>query len=270
MDAFEKLPDAVTELVESFNSSAAFGDQSLSTVAVTQYTFFMFIAVILLLVVFFKFRKKQSLSLVPKGHFVNTIEYLVEFVRDDLCKGIMGKGLWRKHFPFIATLFFFVLFNNILGIIPGMHPGTGTISVTAALALVSLIYFVTMGVRARGGWGYIKSLAPEGLPIPMAILVWIIELFSTLLRPITLAIRLFCNMYAGHIVMGTFAILASLFFEPLLEQATVAAFSGAAVSLLWVAILIVIYLVEILVAFIQAYVFALLSAVYISSAEGGE
>ena len=270
MDAFQELPDKVTELVKSFNSSAAFGDSSLNTLAITQYTFFMFVGIILMLVVFFKFKKKQSESLVPNGRFVNGVEFLVEFVRDDLCKGIMGKGLWRRHFPFIATMFFFVLFNNILGIIPGLHPGTGTIGVTAALAVVSFIYFVVMGVRARGGWGYIKSLAPAGLPAPMAILIWVIELFSTLLRPITLAIRLFCNMYAGHIVMGTFAILASLFFEPLLQQVTAAAFGGAVVSAAWIAVLIIIYLVEILVAVIQAYVFALLSAVYVSSAEDVE
>jgi F-type H+-transporting ATPase subunit a len=123
---------------------------------------------------------------------------------------------WKKHFPFIAALFFFILFNNIVGIIPGCHPGTGTIGVTAALALCSFVYFIAVGIKRMGVLGYIKSFAPKGLALPMAIMVWVIELFSTFLRLITLAVRLFCNMFAGHVVMGTFAILASLFFEPLL------------------------------------------------------
>ena len=87
---------------------------------------------------------------------------------------------------------------------------------------------------------------------------------------LTLAVRLFCNLFAGHIVMGTFAILASLFFEPMLQAFSVAAAAQATASIMWVAILIVIYAVEIMVAAIQAYVFALLSAVYIQLAENDE
>jgi F-type H+-transporting ATPase subunit a len=101
----------------------------------------------------------------------------------------------------------------------------------------------------------------------MAAMVWVIELFSNLLRPITLAIRLFCNMFAGHVVMGTFAILASLFVEPLLQGFSAVALGQATVSVFWILLLIIIYLVEILVAVIQAYVFALLSAVYIQLVE---
>ena len=115
-----------------------------------------------------------------------------------------------------------------------------------------------------------QSLAPKGLPGPMAAMVWVIELFSTFLRLITLAVRLFCNMFAGHVVMGTFAILASLFFEPLLQGFSAAALGSAAGSVFWVLILIIIYLVEILVAVIQAYVFTLLSAVYIQLVEQEE
>ena len=127
-----------------------------------------------------------------------------------------------------------------------------------------------MGCKRLGVIGYIKSLAPEGVAFPINILVWVIELFSTFLRLITLAVRLFCNMFAGHVVMGAFAILASLFFEPLLQGFSVVAFGQAGASVFWVAILIVIYLVEIMVGIIQAYVFTLLSAVYIQLAENGD
>ena len=115
--------------------------------------------------------------------------------------------------------------------------------------------------------GYLKSLAPEGVSFPMNALVWVIELFSTFLRLVTLAVRLFCNLFAGHVVMGTFAILASLFFEPLLRSFTMQRARQAATSIFWVVILIVIYAVELLVAAIQAYVFTLLSAVYIQLVE---
>jgi F-type H+-transporting ATPase subunit a len=132
------------------------------------------------------------------------------------------------------------------------------------------VYFVFYGCKRKGVGGYVKSLAPSGVAFPINILVAIIEVFSTFLRPITLAIRLFCNMFAGHIVMGTFAILASLFFEPLLQGVTASAAASAGVSVFWVLLLIIIYLVEILVAVIQAYVFTLLSAVYVQLVEQEE
>lgn len=267
MGVFDKLPAVVDELVKGFNSTPAFGNLGFG---ITQYSFWLYLSCIFLLVLMVIFTKAQAKSIAPKGKFVNGMEFLIEFVRDDLCIGMLGRDKWRKHFPYLATLFFFVLVNDVVGIVPGMHPGTGTIGTTAALALVSFIYFIWMGVNAKGGWGYIKSLAPEGLPLPLALLVWVIEIFSTLLRPITLAIRLFCNMYAGHIVMGTFAVLASMFFQPLLVAFNPANAAGVFASIAWVFVLIIIYLVEMLVAAIQAYVFTLLTAVYISSAEEGD
>ena len=126
------------------------------------------------------------------------------------------------------------------------------------------------GIKKKGALGYVKSLAPEGVSFPLNALVWLIEVFSTILRLITLAVRLFCNLFAGHVVMGTFAILASLFFEPMIQAFSVATAIQAGASVLWVGILLVIYVVEIMVAAIQAYVFALLSAVYIQIAESDE
>ncbi|WP_248921562.1 F0F1 ATP synthase subunit A [Olsenella intestinalis] len=263
MDALSKLPEEMDHLVNSFLSQAIVGD---TTVGFTQYIFWMFVAIALLCVVIFVFKKKQAASLAPKGLFVNGVEYVIEFARDDMCKSILG-DTWKKHFPFIASLFFFILFNNIVGVIPGCHPGTGTMGVTTALALVSFVYFIVVGVKRMGPIGYLKSLAPEGIAFPASVPLWLIELFSTFLRLITLAVRLFCNMFAGHVVMGAFAILASLFVEPLLQSFTVAALPGAATSIFWMLILIVIYAVELMVAAIQAYVFTLLSAVYIQLVE---
>lgn len=263
----DSLSAEVNELVASFKSQAMFGN--LDTVGFTQYLFWFAVAVVIMIALLLVFKKKQSESLVPQGVFVNAMEYLVEFVRDDMCKGILGES-WKRHFPFIASLFLVILANNIVGIIPGCKPGTGTISVTAALAICSFVYFIVCGVKKHGALGYAKSLAPAGVAFPLNALVWLIEVLSTILRLVTLAVRLFCNLFAGHVVMGTFAILAALFFEPLMEMLSVATVAQAGASVLWVAILLVIYAVEIMVAAIQAYVFALLSAVYIQIAEAEE
>ena len=137
----------------------------------------------------------------------------------------------------------------------------------AALAIFAFVYFIYYGRKAHGVIGYIKSLAPQGVSFPMNVLVWGVELFSTFLRLITLAVRLFCNMFAGHVVMGSFAIMASMFMQPLLQQVSAAHAVGALPSLAWLAILILSYAIELVVGAIQAYVFTVLTAVYVSEAE---
>ena len=192
MNPLSQLPGKMDELLDSFMTHPIFGN---TTFGFTNYIFWMCVALALLLIVIFVFAKKQKKSLVPQGIFVNSVEYLVEFIRDDMVKGLLG-DTWKKHFPFLAALFLFILANNIVGIIPGCHPGTGTIGVTAALALCSFVYFIAVGVKRMGPIGYLKSLAPEGVNPAMGAMVWLIELFSTFLRLITLAVRLFCNMRA--------------------------------------------------------------------------
>ncbi len=261
MEAFDRLAGEIQHLVSEFSSAAVAGDLN---AGITQYSFWLLVAAVVFCLIVFSFVKKQSLK--PHGVFVNGFEYLVDFVRNDITKGVVG-DTWRQHFPFLATVFFFILVNNFIGMIPGMKPGTGAIGSTAALALCSFIYFVAIGMRKHGVLGYIKSLAPAGVMFPINVFVWVIEVFSLLLRPVTLAIRLFCNMFSGHIVMGSFAIMASLFAEPLIQQLNAANAVGALPSVAWLVLLIAIYLLEFVVAFVQAYVFTLLSAVYIQTAE---
>ena len=243
MDAFAKLPDAIAELVAEFSSTPVVGNLN---VGLTQYSLWLLIAGVVLLAVIFAFVKKQSLA--PKGFFVNGVEWVIEYVEDDIAKGV-------------------ILINNFIGLVPGMKPGTGAIGCTAAVALVSFIYFLYFGVKKHGLFGYLKSLAPAGVSFPMNIFVWVIEVFSLLLRLVTLAVRLFCNMFAGHIVMGSFAIMASIFAQPLLAHFSAMNAVGALPSVAWVLILLIIYAVELIVAFVQAYVFTVLSAVYIQIAE---
>ena len=203
----------------------------------------------------------RKLTLIPTNKFVNTVEYGYQFVRNDMGEGIIGHG-FKKHVPFLATLFFFILVSNFVGLISGCKTPTGTISVTWALATLSFVYFNWCGIKAHGGLGYIKSIAPSGLPAPMVPVIWFFELISLILRWLTLAVRLYGNMFAGHMVLGIFALATGIFLTTGIEAMS----PTAGISVAWFALLLVMYALETLVAFLQAYVFTVLTAVYISLA----
>lgn len=256
-ELLENIGAEINEVVHEFLPQFIVGG---GQAGLTQYIFWMCVAIIVMLLVLFAAKKR--LSLVPKGRFVNGIEYAVEYVRDDIIKGNLGKTA-DKHGPFLLSIFFFIVFNDLVGVIPGCKPGTGTIGVTFALALCSFIYFIVVAVKKMGGLGYIKSFAPASVMCPLNVVVGVIEVFSTFLRLITLAVRLFANMFAGHICLAAFALLTSGFFGLLISAGNAAGIA----SVIWLAILILIYAIEMVVAVIQAYVFTVLSAVYIQLAE---
>lgn len=263
--AFEAVSESMGELIDSFYPRAVVG--SVDTIGLTPYLVWFLIAGALLIVLGMAYRKRcSSADHIPHGAFANGMEYLVDFISNDICKGILG-DTWKTHLPFLATLFLMVLLCNLVGMLPTWKPGSGSTGMTGAIAFMSFIYFVSAGVRARGGWGYIKSLSPEGVMFPINIVVWLIEAFSTLLRLVTLSVRLFCNMFAGHMVMGVFALMCTIFVRPLFAGITAQAAGVASMSILWMLLLVLIYTIEFMVAFIQAYVFSLLSAVYVQLAE---
>ena len=262
-EAFEEVSNEMGELVETFYPKAVVGN---TTVGITVYIVWFTLAMIALLVVFFAFKRSIKGRITPHGTLGNAIDYGIEFVANDVCKGVLD-DTWKEHFPFLATVFFVVLFGNYIGMLPTWKAGTGSTGITGAIALASFVYFIYVGCKKKGVVGYIKSLAPSGVMAPIALLVWVIEVFSTFLRLITLAVRLFCNMFAGHVAMGVFAIMCSTFVAPMLAQMTAANIGVGAMSILWMVLLIIIYIVELLVCFIQAYVFTLLSAVYVQLAE---
>ena len=257
MDALEQLSHHAQELQESFNSTIVVGS---STFGMTQYVLWMVICWIITCVVVLTVARK--LTLVPTNKFVNTVEYGYQFVRNDMGESVIGQD-FKRHVPFLATLFFFILVSNFVGIIPGCMTPTGTISVTWALATISFIYFNVQGIRAHGGWGYIKSIAPSGLPIVMVPIIWFFELISVILRWLTLAVRLYGNMFAGHMVLGIFALATSIFLTVGIQSMDVVT---GVISLPWFLLLVIMYALETLVAFLQAYVFTVLSSVYIQLA----
>ncbi|MDO4502306.1 MAG: F0F1 ATP synthase subunit A [Coriobacteriia bacterium] len=219
------------------------------------------ICVVTLAVVMIGVRK---IKVSPEGKFAGLIDWGYDAVCRNMGEGAIGHG-YKKHIPFLATLFFFLLISNIIGLIPGSKTPTGSLSVTWALALIAFVYFNAYGFKAKGGLGYIKSIAPSGLPGPMVPIIWFFEFFSLVIRLLTLAVRLYGNMFAGHMILGIFAIMTQFF---ILDAIQFAAPLTAAPAIAWAVFLILMYCLECLVAFLQAYVFTILTAVYVGLAQG--
>lgn len=200
-------------------------------------------------------------KLIP-GRGQSILELAVDFVRVQIAEQILGKERARPYIGLITTIFFAVLVMNIGGFIPGLNvAGSSRLGIALVLAVWLLLVYLSAGVRKHGFFGYIKSqLFPPGVPWPMYILLSPVELLQVLvIRPGTLVIRLVANMMAGHIMM-VLAIGATNFL--LLEAA------GAlkAASALTFAGGMFITVFEIFVALLQAYIFAILSAVYLNFA----
>ena len=257
-DPLNDIAAPIEELSESFNSMPVF---NIGPWAISQYTFWMFICLALVLIVVLVAAKR--VTLVPKSKFASMVEYGYDAVRRNMGEGAIGHG-YEKHMPFLATLFFFILLSNVVGLIPGCKTPTGTLGVTWALALCSFVYFNYYGIKAKGGWGYIKSIAPHGLPKPMVPVIWFFEFFSLVIRLLTLAVRLYGNMLAGHMVLAVFAIATTTFVQYTFFQ-----MGGVATGLtafVWFFLLLFMYALETLVAFLQAYVFTILTSSYIGLA----
>jgi len=252
----EELGPKVTELLEELKPFAVVGHggkQSLTLL--TNYTVFLLIALVLCLVFFLV--ASRRMKLVPSG-MGNLAEAGVEFVRNSIVLDVMGHE-GAKYAPFVITTFFAVLFNNFLGLIPGFKPGTGTLGVTLTWGVIVFIVYNSIGVSKNGLGAYIKSFIPSGTPIWLIWLIFPLEVISHFLRPFTLGVRLYANMYAGHIVLGVFAIFVELALKSLGPVTIV-------VGSLSLIMQIIMYAFEVFVAFIQAYVFAILTSVYISGA----
>jgi F-type H+-transporting ATPase subunit a len=224
----------------------------------TKFTLLVWLAVALILVFFLI--AYRSPRLVP-----TRMQWLAEeiygFARNGIAKDVIGPdGL--RFAPYLASLFIFILVTNIFGILPFIQISPNShIAYPAVLAAISYILFMYLGFRKHGFIGYFKAtLVIPGVPWPMLLLVAPIEFFSTfILRPFTLALRLFANMFAGHVIilvftLGGFVLLnaQSLFIKP--------------ISLVSWAMAIALTFFELVVAALQAYVFALLTASYVQGA----
>lgn len=187
-----------------------------------------------------------------RGAVVNLVEAFVLFIRDEIVLPNMGED-GRKYMPYFLSIFFFILFCNLLGMVPFGATATGNIAVTATLALVTFAMINIAGIREHGFVPYVKSLIPHGLPAWLLPLMFVIEVLGLFTKSFALCIRLFANMIAGHIVILAFMSLIFLFGSVLVAPVSIAAAVGMS-------------LLELFVAFLQAYIFTLLSAIFVGSA----
>ncbi len=185
---------------------------------------------------------------IPKGFFAHIVEVLVLFVRDEIAVPNIGKEESKRYVPYLSSLFFFILAMNWLGLFPGMFAGTGVVTVTTALAILTFLLTQAAGIRSAGLGGYLAHLT-GGVPAflwPIMIPVEIIGLFT---KPFALLVRLFANMVSGHLVLF---FLFSLIFVWTVGAAVVS-----------VPMAIAIYFLEIFVGILQAYLFTLLTSLFI-------
>src|SRR6266542_149026 len=198
-------------------------------------------------------------SLVPRG-LQNVMESAVDFVRDQIALEVIGRdGL--RYVPYLTTLFLFVFLANLGGIVPLLSfPATGRMALPAVMALTSTVLFIGVGMKRQGGLRYLRnSLFPPDVPVLLYVLLTPIELVSTfLIRPMTLAVRLLANMIAGHLILGVFFAATAYLLGSL--NASMLFGVGALVF----AVALVAF--ELFVAALQAYVFTILSAIYIAGA----
>jgi F-type H+-transporting ATPase subunit a len=218
--------------------------------SITKNVMSMFFSLALLCVIFIGIanRYKKNPNQAPKG-IQSLFEPLIIFVRDEVVKPNIGEHQYQKFLPYMLTLFFFIWFNNLLGLLPGGANLTGNIAITLVLALLTLI--LTLFNAKADYWKHI--FAPQGIPawlLPIMIPVEILGIFT---KPMALTVRLFANITGGHIVILSFIGLIFLFKNLL-------------VATLSIPLVIAMTFLELLVGFLQAYIFTLLSSMYIGSA----
>lgn len=221
---------------------------------ITKIVLMMWLSMFLCILVFVPLaRKIKKAPLGSRSRWVNVWEALISFVHDEIVEPNLGHGFTKKAMPYFLSLFFFVAFMGYLGQVPGMATATGNLGVTAGLAICTMLGMFAVGTVRQGPQWIFSGIVPSGVPFLMYFLLWPIELLGLAIKPFALTIRLFANMTAGHVVIVIFLYLVMMF------QSYYVGIGSVALSL-------VIYLLELLVCFIQAYIFTVLSAMYIGSA----
>jgi len=214
--------------------------------SITKHVIMLWVAAIVLFIGL-RLAVRQAKQPVPHG-WRNAVEVLVLFIRDQVVRPAIPHNA-ERYLNYVLTTFFFILTCNLIGLIPGSATATGNISVTASLAFVAFVVIQFGGIREYGLFGHIKNLTPPGLPLLLRPLIFPIELLTQFVRPFALTIRLFANMMGGHVVILAFI---SLIF---IISAWVAPVS--------VMLAVFVYFLEIMVAFLQAYIFTVLTANFI-------
>lgn len=217
--------------------------------SITKNVASLFLSVFLMLITFITIAKRYKNGVAaPKG-LQSLFEPIIVFIRDDIAKTNIGEDKYQRFMPFLLTMFFFILYNNLLGLTPGAANLSGNIAVTLSLALFT--FFITQFNGKKAYWGHI--FATPGVPLPLRPIILVVEIIGIFTKPISLTLRLFASITAGHIVVLSIVGLGFIL-------------NSVAVGVVGTLFSVVITLIEILVAVIQAYVFTLFSSMYIGQA----
>jgi F-type H+-transporting ATPase subunit a len=230
-------------------------------ISLTRNVVQMLLALTLLVIILIKVARKygtgQGITSAPKG-MQNTMETIVNFVNDEVAKPNLGAKS-KKYLPYLLTVFLFILINNIIGLIPGTANVTGNIAFTFVLSIISFV--VILFSSNKHYWMHIIN--PPGVPGWVKVILVPVEILGIFTKPFALMIRLFANMVAGHILI--ICLISLIFIMAALNQ-----YVGWGFSPFSIAFTIFIYFIEVLVAFLQAFIFTILTAVFIGQAfEGG-
>ncbi|HMO35779.1 MAG TPA: F0F1 ATP synthase subunit A [Gemmatales bacterium] len=231
----------------------------------SKYMLLQLVAAGLILIIYLPIAKAAKTGQAPKGFFWNTFEVLLTFVREKIAKPQIGEKEADAYVPFLWTLFLFILFCNLLGMIPGLGSPNSSLAVTAVLAAFAFITIHGSAIYKLGLKGYAKSYIPHvghlpfGLTLPVTILVSAIEILGAIIKGLVLAIRLFGNMFAGHLVLASI-----LGFIAMSKYAGWFLFGPITVGS--VLMVIAVSLLEIFIAFLQAYVFTFLTSLFLGMA----
>lgn len=231
--------------------------------SITKTVFAMFLSLILMCFVFISVARayKRNPNQAPRG-LQSLIEPVILFVRDDIAKPSIGEERYARFMPFLLMLFFFILFNNLMGLVP-LFPGganvTGNIAVTMVLAVITFV--ITTFSTNKSYWSHLINMpgVPIWLKLPIPLMPFV-EIFGVFIKPVVLMIRLFANITGGHIIILGFVCLIFIFGEKNIWLDTIV----GPFSYLF---MVFMNLLELLVAFLQAYVFTLLAAIYFGMAK---
>jgi F-type H+-transporting ATPase subunit a len=228
------------------------------------------IAAVLAMVIFVPLCRKAAKGDLPKGPFWNAFESLLTFIRNEVARPNIGEHDADKYVPFLWSLFIFVLFMNLLGMLPFLGSPTASIWVTAGLAVCSFIMFHAAPMFAHGPVAYLKSTWPhielghnifaQAFGFVISLAIWMIEMFGTAIKSFVLAVRLFANMFAGHMV------LASIMLFIVIAGHTGNVWLWGTVTFASVLGSVGLSLLELFVAFLQAYVFVFLTSLFMGMA----
>jgi F-type H+-transporting ATPase subunit a len=229
---------------------------------ITRFMIMELIVAVLMIALLVPVVRHISRNHVSRGWFVNMFEAVLLFIRDQVARPAIGGHAADRFLPYLWTVFFFILFNNLLGMFPGGASATGNINVTFILAIMTLVVVVSAGMRESGVAGFWLALVPH-LDVPrilkpaLWVLMFFIEVVGLLIRHVVLAVRLFANMFAGHVVLSVILGFTLMAWSSMAFFLVMPVSVGGALCL---------SLLELFVAFLQAYVFTFLSALFIGSA----